>query len=131
MRLIFRQICLFATIFAATVSVVVAQDAATEPANVSGNWTVSIQGERGARTQKMSIEQDGKNLAGSIQDDRGKEELQGSIEGNKIRFTVSMSTPRGTMTLEYNGKVNGDSMSGTIKNPLGNSASWSAKRKGQ
>lgn len=79
----------------------------------------------------MSIEQDGKNISGSIQDDRGKEELQGSIEGNKIRFTISMNTPRGAMTLEYSGKVNGDSMKGTIKNPLGNSAGWSAKRKGQ
>lgn len=131
MRFIYRQLCVFATAFAMTTVTGAAQDAAAEVANVSGIWTISIQGERRARTQTMSVQQDVKNLSGSIQDDRGKEELQGSIEGNSIRFTISMNTPRGPMTLEYNGKLNGDSMKGTIKNPLGNSASWFAKRKDQ
>lgn len=126
-----RQLCIFVTVLAMTTLIGRAQDTATEPANVSGNWTVSIQGEHGARAQTMSIQQDGKNLSGSIQDNRGKEDLQGSIAGNDIHFSVSMNTPRGAMTLDYSGKVNGDSMKGTITNPLGGSASWSAKRKGQ
>ena len=131
MRFIFRRLCIFAAVLAMTTVTGAAQDTATEAANVSGNWTISIQGERGARTETMSIQQDGKTLSGSVQDDRGKEDLQGTIEGSNIRLTISMNTPRGPMTLEYSGKLNGDSMKGTIKNPLGNNASWSAKRKGQ
>ena len=131
MRFIFRRLCIFAAVLAMTTVTGAAQDTATEAANVSGNWTISIQGERGARTQTMSIQQDGKTLSGSVQDDRGKEDLQGTIEGSDIRLTISMNTPRGPMTLEHSGKLNGDSMKGTIKNPLGNNASWSAKRKGQ
>lgn len=131
MGLTFRQLCLFATVCAITVLSCLAQDAAKTAGNISGSWTISIRGEGGTRTQIMSVQQDGNNLSGSIQDDRGKEALQGTITGNNIRFAISMNTPRGPMTLEYRGKLDGDSMKGTMKNPLGNSASWSARRKAQ
>jgi hypothetical protein len=74
----------------------------------------------------MTLQQDGSKISGSIQGDRGSNELQGSLEGSDIRFTVSMNTPRGAMTFEYRGTVEGDSMKGTIQGPM--SGSWSANR---
>jgi hypothetical protein len=105
------------------------QDATTEPANVAGKWTISIQGQRGSRTQNMAIQQDGTKISGSIQGDRGDQELQGAVEENNIQFTVSMNTPRGLVKLEYRGTVHGNSMKGTIQGPIG-AGSWSAKREG-
>jgi len=78
----------------------------------------------------MTIKQDGSTISGSLESDRGDEDLQGSVEGNDIHFTVSINTPRGAMTLKYSGKVQGDSMRGTLQSPIGN-ASWSAKRQSE
>jgi hypothetical protein len=105
------------------------QDAAKEPVNVAGKWTVSIQGQRGSRTQNMVIQQDGTKISGTIQGDHGTQELQGAIEENNIYFTVSMNTSRGAMTLEYRGTIQGDSMKGTLQGPIG-PGSWSARREG-
>jgi hypothetical protein len=128
MRLKFRQLCITAALFGATVFMS-AQDTANETVNVVGTWTVSTQGQRGSRTQKMTLQQDGSKISGSIQGDRGSNELQGSVEGSDIRFTVSMNTPRGAMTFEYRGRVEGASMKGTIQGPM--SGSWSANREAE
>ena len=43
------------------------QDTAKEAVTVTGKWTVSIQGQRGPRTQKMTLQQDGNKISGSVQ----------------------------------------------------------------
>ena len=115
-------------VFVLTVLISTAQDSTKETVSVAGKWMVTIQGQRGSRTQKMIIQEDGNNIAGNIQGDRGDQELHGTVAGNDVHFTVSMNTPRGTMTLEYRGTVTDDSMKGTIQGPIGQ-GSWSAKRK--
>jgi hypothetical protein len=116
-------------VFTVTVLMSAAQDTTKEAASVAGKWTVSIQGQRGPRTQKMSIQQDGNNISGNIHGDRGDQKLRGNVEANDIHFTISVNTPRGDMTLEYRGTIQGDSMRGTIQGPIGQ-GSWSAKRDG-
>ena len=119
------RLCIAVALFAGITFPVAGQDAAT--ANVNGNWSVSTQGQRGSGTHKMTVKQDGSKISGSLESDRGDEDLKGSVEGNDIHFTVSINTPRGAMTLQYSGKVEGDSMKGTLQSPIGN-GSWSAKR---
>ena len=128
MQLNFSRLCIAVALFTGFTLAVGAQDAAT--ASVSGNWTVTTQGERGSGTHKMTIKQDGRRISGSLESDRGDEHLQGGFEGSDIQFTVSINTPRGAMKLEYSGKVQGDSMKGTIQSPFG-SGSWSAKRQAE
>ena len=128
MQLNLSRLCIAVALFAGITLPAVGQDAAT--ANVGGNWSVSTQGQRGSGTHKMTIKQDGSNISGSLESDRGDEDLKGSVVGNDIHFTVSINTPRGAMTLKYSGKVQGDSMRGTLQSPIGN-ASWSAKRQSE
>jgi hypothetical protein len=71
----------------------VAQDSTKDIAKVSGKWTVSTQGQRGSRTQPMTIQQDGNKISGSIEGDRGDDQFQGRVDKNDIHFTVSMNTP--------------------------------------
>jgi hypothetical protein len=125
MQLNLSRLCRALVLFIGIALPIAAQDAAT--ANVSGNWSVSTKGQRGSGTHKMTIKQDGSKIFGSLESDRGDEDLQGSIEGNDIHFTVSINTPHGAMTLQYRAKVQGDSMKGTLQSPIGN-GSWSAKR---
>jgi hypothetical protein len=119
MRVSLRQLWVLIIVFTFAVLVSAAQDATKETVSVAGMWSVSIQGQRGSRTQKMTIQQDGNNISGNIQGDRGDQELHGNVEGNDIHFTVTMNTPRGAMTLEYRGTIQGDSIKGTIQGPIG------------
>ena len=101
--------------------------AAEEPAKVAGNWEMSFEGPRGTVTQTLAIEQDGAKIKGTLKGPRGESPLEGTLEGNKISFAVKRNTPRGEMTLEYTGTVDGDSMKGTMSGGQF-SGDWTAKR---
>jgi hypothetical protein len=129
MRLNFRQLWPAIALLAVTVLPGVAQDAAKDPVNVAGRWTVSVQGRRGTRTQELTIQQTGSEISGTLVGNRSNA-FQGTLEGNKIQFTVNMETRRGSITLTYSGAVQGDSMKGTIETPRGN-GKWSAVRESE
>lgn len=96
-----------------------AQDNATATA-VSGNWQVSLTGKKGSREATMQIKQDGNNLSGSFQGQRGSAPLTGSLNGNQISITVKMPKREVSLT----GTVDGDKMSGA----LARGGNWSATR---
>ncbi len=101
--------------------------AAQEPAKVAGNWELSMEGPRGTMTQTLAVEQDGKNIKGTLKGQRGESPFEGTVDGNKISFTVKRETPNGTRTMDYAGTVDGDAMKGTVK--FGErEIEWTAKR---
>jgi len=101
--------------------------AADGGANVAGNWEMSMQGRNRTMTQTLAIQQDGNKISGTIKGRRGDMPFEGTVDGNKISFTVKRSTPRGDMTLEYSATVDGDTMTGTVKTRMGERP-WTAKR---
>jgi len=116
-----------AVILSLTFLLTAAALAADEASTVAGNWEMSMQGRNGAMTQTLSIQQDGNKISGTIKGRRGEMPFEGTVDGNKISFTVKRSTPRGDMTREYSATVDGDSMSGTVKTRMGEHP-WTAKR---
>jgi hypothetical protein len=109
--------------------------AAQEPAKVAGTWEMSYtfsgpQGEQ-AITNTLTIEQTGGDITGTIKTQRGESPFTGTVKGNDIKFSVTRETPRGTMTTEYVGKVEGDTMKGTFTMGQGERArtvEWTAKK---
>lgn len=87
--------------------------AADQPANVAGSWQYSVETPRGTMTQTLTIQQDGGAIKGTVKGARGEAPLEGTVDGNKINFTVKRETPNGTFTIEYKGTVDGDTMAGT------------------
>lgn len=102
--------------------------AADEPANVAGTWEITSGGPRGSRTQTLTIQQDGTAIKGTISGRRGERAFEGTVEGNKLNFTVSIETPNRTFTLEYSGTVDGDSIKGTVHSERFD-GEWTGKRK--
>lgn len=100
---------------------------ASQPANIEGSWTMTVQTRRGTFSQAMTIQQDGATIKGTLQGRRGDVPFEGSVKGNKVQFTVTRQTPRGTFSMEYDGVVQGDSMKGTAKTPRF-TLDWSAQR---
>jgi hypothetical protein len=100
---------------------------AQETANVAGAWEMSMEGRRGAMTQTLTIKQDGGKITGTLKGMRGDTNFEGTVEGNKISFTIKQETGRGTFTMNYNGTVSGDEMKGTASMGRGE-MNWTAKR---
>jgi hypothetical protein len=101
--------------------------AAEEPAKVAGTWDMTFEGPRGTRTQTLTIQQDGSTIKGTVKGQRLDSPLEGSVTGNKISFTVKRDTPNGTFTIEYTGRVDGNSMKGKSHSERSD-GDWTARR---
>lgn len=103
--------------------VAVAEDAA----KVGGTWEMTSQGRQGPMTSTLTIDQSGNKFKGTLKGQRGETPIEGTVDGNKISFTVERDTPNGKFTLNYTGTVDGDSIKGTVK--MGeNEREWTAKK---
>jgi len=98
--------------------------------NVTGDWEMTSQSPRGEMTRTLNFDQDGEKIKVTMEGFRGDEITgEGTIQGNKIEWTMTMSTQRGDFTMTYKGTVEGDSMSGTIEMGDRGSREWTAKKK--
>ena len=98
--------------------------AGEDTAKVAGNWQMSFESPHGTMQAALRIEQDGSKLSGTCDmEPLGSMALNGSAEGNKVSFSIEVKERQ--LTLTFNGKVDGDKMSGTAK-PM--DSAWMAKR---
>ena len=102
-----------------------------QDANVAGDWEMTSQSPRGGeRTSALHFDQDGQNIKVTMEGFRGNEMTgEGTIQGNKIEWTVTMNTQRGDFTISYKGTVDGDAMSGTVEMGGRGEMEWTAKKK--
>lgn len=89
--------------------------------DLTGNWQISWTGKNGSdRQAALQIKQDGTKLTGTLQGERGSAPLKGSLQDNKVSFTVKVRRRQ----VDFAGSVDGDKMSGTTKQ----GAAWTATR---
>jgi hypothetical protein len=114
--------------FLAVVSFVVL--AATQAANVSGEWELTVQAPRGPMVLTTKFVQEGEKLTVTMTGPRGSESKgEGTIQGNTIQWSVTRTGPEGnSFTVTYKGTVEGTTMSGTAENPRG-TVNWKATKK--
>ena len=104
--------------------------------DVSGTWIMSTPGRDGAmRESEITIAQDGDKIKVTMAmpgppggEPREPIVAEGTVEGNAIQWKVVMQTPRGEMTMEYKGTVDGDTMKGTSMR-MDREIEWTAKKK--
>jgi hypothetical protein len=101
-----------------------------QDANVAGDWEMTTQSPRGERTQDIHIDQEGQKIVVTMPG-RGGEEMkaEGTVQGNKVEWSVTRSTQRGEFTISYKGTVEGDTMSGEAQMGDFGSMEWIAKKK--
>ena len=116
------------TIFAAIAGVALLAAATPVAAqDLAGMWDVSWESPRGAQTWVMTLAQDGMELTGTVQTQRGESSLSnGMVHGSEVSFSVAVRG--GQATLSFKGEVDGDTMAGTVTTPRGESP-WTGKRK--
>ncbi len=90
---------------------------------------MSVETPQGARAMTTTFKQDGEKLAGSLAGEVGEFPLQGAIKGADIAFAVIIDMQGQQLTLSYAGKVDGETMSGTVELGTFGSSTWTAKKK--
>ncbi len=125
----FAVLALFTVTSAALVT---AQKASTQKAvDVSGVWELTSESRRGTMTRKVTFVQDGTALTGTMESRMGSMPIEkGSVDGDKISFTVQFSMGERRFEMVYKGTVEGDKAKGTFLTPRGDEVPWTAKRVG-
>lgn len=103
-------------------------------ADPSGTWTWSNTGPRGRENQaKATLKLENGQLTGFIENRAGKTEIKdGKFEHDTVSFTATFEVRRRTLTATYTGKLEGDTIKGTIaakaKSEKSMSVEWDAQR---
>ncbi|HRI05042.1 MAG TPA: hypothetical protein PLL77_15000 [Pyrinomonadaceae bacterium] len=119
---------IISTVFAIGL-VVLAAASAFAQTSVAGEWDGAFNTPGGPRPVKFIFKVDGEKLSGTAKRTSGDVPLTGTIKGNVITFSYTVSYNDNPLTLSFGGTVNGDIMSGTVSfGESGEGADWSAKR---
>jgi hypothetical protein len=101
----------------------------TPKIDVTGIWDMSIETPQGTRTLASTFKQDGEKLTGTQASEMGEFQLQGTVKGADIAFAMVIDMQGQQMTISYAGKVDGETMSGTVEFGTFGSSTWTAKKK--
>jgi hypothetical protein len=128
----------FAIVIVAMLAVAVpafAQDKPKEPQkdapkiDVTGTWDLAVETPQGTMTLSSVFKQEGEKLTGTQSSQMGETPLEGTVKGADIAFVIVFDMQGQPMTITYAGKIDGESMSGTIEFGSFGSSTWTAKKK--
>jgi hypothetical protein len=101
----------------------------TPKIDVTGTWDMAVETPQGTMTLTSTFKQDGEKLTGTQSSQMGELPLEGTVKGADIAFAIVIDMQGQQMTITYVGKIDGESMSGTIEFGGMGSSTWSAKKR--
>jgi hypothetical protein len=83
--------------------------------SVDGTWNVTVNSPMGAQPSSLTLKMDGGVLTGT-QSAQGNTQpiVNGKVDGDVVTWSNSITTPF-PMTLEFTGKLDGDTLNGNVK----------------
>lgn len=91
-----------------------AQEAAAQAVDLSGEWDLVVQSPNGTGTRTLTLVQTGDSITGTVSSSRASGELEGLVEGDTLTFTALLMMESGPFPVTYRGTFTGEEMSGTI-----------------
>jgi len=83
--------------------------------SVDGTWNVVVKSPMGDQPSTLTLKADGGTLTGTASAQGNTNDIaNGKVDGDTVSWSNSITTPF-PMTLEFSGKVDGDSLSGSVK----------------
>ena len=76
-----------------------------EETDVTGAWSLAMEGPQGMVNMELVFKQEGGELTGTVNGPMGSTELGGEIDGVQISFWISVDTPNGAFELLFSGEV--------------------------
>lgn len=83
----------------------------------SGTWKFTAEGPNGRSAEStLVLKLDGQNLSGTIENKAGKTDIgDARFSNDEVSFTVDRKIRRRTLEIRYSGKLEGDTIKGTIQ----------------
>jgi len=83
---------------------------------IDGDWNIVVNSPMGKQESKLSFQSDGSALTGTAVAPGGQTGAisNGTIEADTVKWSAAITSPF-PMTLEFTGKLAGDSLDGTVK----------------
>jgi hypothetical protein len=86
-----------------------------KPADVAGNWAITVETQAGGGTPTLTLKQDGETLTGTYSSQVfGEQKVDGTVKGNAITFGFTASVEGTTIKVTYTGTVESTSMKGKV-----------------
>lgn len=85
-----------------------------QTANVSGDWTFSVETGMGAGSPAVSFTQDGEKITGSYNGQLGNTTFTGTLKGSAIEFSFTTEAQGQTVDVVYTGTTDGTTMKGKV-----------------
>lgn len=83
--------------------------------DISGKWKAVVDSPMGAMDMTIEFIQDGSNITGSFTSEMGKWEItDGILSGKELTFSISADIMGQSMTMEFSGEVDNESLEGDI-----------------
>lgn len=85
-----------------------------QPVSVAGQWEVRLDFGRGSAQHTLMLEQNGTRLMGTHRGEFAAGDLNGNVNGDKVRFRSSLPTIGSRVSFDFAGNLTGNTMSGTV-----------------
>ncbi|MFZ5618941.1 MAG: hypothetical protein ACOZAA_16625 [Pseudomonadota bacterium] len=82
---------------------------------VDGKWMLKIKTPMGEQSGTLELKAEGTALTGTMSGNMGAVAIEnGSVNGDAVKWSAKVTSPM-PITLEFDGKVAGDSLNGNVK----------------
>ncbi len=82
-------------------TVLTAQDAPPPATDLTGAWVLTVESPNGTGTRDVTFVQEGGKLTGTIASSMAVGEIEGTIEGNLVRFVALVAMDTGNFQVVY------------------------------
>lgn len=96
--------------------------------SVDGTWDAAMNTPGGVRNFQLVFKTDGEKLSGTVKRSDGDLPLTGTVKGDQIDFSYTITYNGHDLVLTLTGKVTGDSIGGQVDFGGNGGDEWSAKR---
>ena len=88
--------------------------------DLSGTWTLTFETPMGLSNPFLKIWKSADGYDGTYESRRGKRGVEDiEVKGQAFSFRMMVSMPMGDFEMVYKGSIDGEKISGTIGNPMG------------
>jgi hypothetical protein len=116
-----KKLALLATFFLAAAPLSAQDTTKVATAKVAGDWDFSFTSPQGAATWRIKFDQAGDTLRGTAATDFGQlDVVDGWITGDDMSFALNLNFNGTPITVQFAGKVKGDTVQGNVNVPEAN-----------
>lgn len=84
-------------------------------ANVTGEWTMTVETPQGSGSPTFNLKQQGTTVSGTYKGQLGEAPVKGTVAGNQVTLNYQVTTQGFDLDVTYSGTVDGNTMAGKVK----------------